>query len=377
VKIKRPSGPAVLTVVLIVLLPALAVMQYRWVGQVSEAERERMQRYVRNSADQFQGDFESEFLRAMNALQVGANTVRDGGSDQYSERYQNWIASGEAQIISGIYLIDAVDTQLRLRRYNPNSHTFDVSLWPSSIDRWRPHFERALASFLAGRLPDPPLNNAFTDQESLIAMPIRQPFAGPRRGPDDRGDTSSQPTFGFTVLELDMPYIRGQMLPALAARYFTFSSTGTGGYRVEVIATGDPSRALYRSEASAAPIDLSTADATEPLMRMSGFEFPFGFRGRPGGRADDDLPGRWQLLVQHQSGSLEAAVGAVRRRNLGISFGVLIMLGVSVALLTATTRKAERLAQQQMEFVAGVSHEHAGRRHPLRLREPFLGRRQR
>ena len=356
-KIKRPSGPAVLTVVLIVLLPALAVMQYRWVGQVSEAERERMQRYVRNSADQFQGDFETEISRAMNALQVGASTVRDGGSDQYSERYQNWIASGEPQIISGIYLVDAIDAELRLRRYNPNSHTFDVSLWPASVDRWRPHFERALASFRAGRLPDPPLNNAFSDQESLIAMPIRQPFGGPRRGPDDRGEAAAQPTFGFTVLELDMPFIRGQLLPALASRYFTFSG-GTGGYRVEVIATGDPSRALYRSDASAPPIDLSTADATEPLMRLSGFEFPFGFRGgRVGGRGDDDLPGRWQLLVQHQSGSLEAAVGAVRRRNLGISFGVLIMLGVSVALLTATTRKAERLAQQQMEFVAGVSHE--------------------
>src|SRR5690606_19609555 len=100
------------------------------------------------------------------------------------------------------------------------------------------------------------------------------------------------------------------------------------------------------------------------------------FLGRPGGGRDgrrapdsgadgrqartagpDDGQGRWRLLAQHQSGSLEAAVGAVRRRNLAISFGVLLLLSVSVALLTATTRKAHRLAQQQMEFVAGVSHE--------------------
>jgi signal transduction histidine kinase len=61
--------------------------------------------------------------------------------------------------------------------------------------------------------------------------------------------------------------------------------------------------------------------------------------------------------VQHASGSLEAAVASVRRRNLGISFGVLLLLSVSVALLAQTSRRAQRLARQQMEFVAGVSHE--------------------
>jgi signal transduction histidine kinase len=62
-------------------------------------------------------------------------------------------------------------------------------------------------------------------------------------------------------------------------------------------------------------------------------------------------------LVQHQSGSLEAAVTGARRRNLAISFGVLLLLTVSIALLLDTSRRAQRLARQQMEFVAGVSHE--------------------
>jgi signal transduction histidine kinase len=61
--------------------------------------------------------------------------------------------------------------------------------------------------------------------------------------------------------------------------------------------------------------------------------------------------------VQHQSGSLEAAVGTIRRRNLAISSGILLLLTFAVVMLTATSRRAEKLAQQQMEFVAGVSHE--------------------
>ena len=42
---------------------------------------------------------------------------------------------------------------------------------------------------------------------------------------------------------------------------------------------------------------------------------------------------------------------------MAISFGVLLLLTVSVGLLAATSRRAHRLARQQMEFVAGVSHE--------------------
>jgi signal transduction histidine kinase len=66
---------------------------------------------------------------------------------------------------------------------------------------------------------------------------------------------------------------------------------------------------------------------------------------------------RWRLLVKHPSGSLERAVNAVRRRNLLISSSILAVLGASVGLLILSTRRAQELARQQMEFVAAVSHE--------------------
>jgi signal transduction histidine kinase len=63
------------------------------------------------------------------------------------------------------------------------------------------------------------------------------------------------------------------------------------------------------------------------------------------------------VIVAHPSGSLERAVSAARARNLMVSFGILAILGASMGLLVLTTRRSQRLAQQQMEFVAGVSHE--------------------
>jgi signal transduction histidine kinase len=65
----------------------------------------------------------------------------------------------------------------------------------------------------------------------------------------------------------------------------------------------------------------------------------------------------WELLARHRKGSLEAAVAGLRHRNLGISFGVLLVLGVTMAMVMMTARRAQRLATLQMDFVAGVSHE--------------------
>jgi len=67
--------------------------------------------------------------------------------------------------------------------------------------------------------------------------------------------------------------------------------------------------------------------------------------------------GAWQLRVWHRSGSLEAIVARSRRRNLAIGLGVLGLLGASFVLVIATALRQQRLARQQMEFVAAVSHE--------------------
>jgi signal transduction histidine kinase len=354
--------------VLLVLLPALAVLQYRWVGQVSVAESERMQRNVRNAAGQFREAFDGELARAFLNLQVGPQTAREGGSEQYSNRYSTWLnTSAHPLVVADIFVVDAEEDGIRLRRWNVETHTFDVAPWPPALARLQPEFGEELAAFERGRGFDG--RRAFRDDESLIIAPIaplRNPVRPTMQGAAARTVT---PVFGFTVMQLNMPYIRDTMLPELAQRHFTPSDPD--GYRVAVTDDDEPPQALYRSDPDA-PLDVALADATVPL---SAGRADFFF-GRAGGGRDtrragdgnndgreprpvgaDEGGGRWRLLVQHQSGSLEAAVGGVRRRNLAISFGVLLLLSVSVALLTATSRKAHRLAQQQMEFVAGVSHE--------------------
>src|SRR4029079_7870929 len=65
----------------------------------------------------------------------------------------------------------------------------------------------------------------------------------------------------------------------------------------------------------------------------------------------------WRILLQHADGSLDAAVAHARLRNLYLSFGILATLMISVGLILFNARRSERLAAQQMDFVATVSHE--------------------
>lgn len=354
-RIPRPTTLTVLSGVLLVLLPALALMQYRWVGQLSVAERERMQRNLRSAAQQFRAAFDIEVARAVLNLQVGPVTLRDGASEQYSDRYDNWLETADhPQLVSDIYAVDSADDALRIRRWEADTQAFAPAPWPVVLEPWRAAFERERQTLGQDRPLD--RRRPLVDDDALLVTPIRRAFR-----PRGRGDDASQqpPVFGFTVLRLDMDYARTELLPSLAQRHFTHSEGNS--YRVAVVATDATNRVIYRSD-DAAPLDAAAADASE-LFYGSVFTRGPALRilvdREAQGRTPPDSrePGRWRLLLQHERGSLDQAVAEVRRRNLAISFGALLLLGGSIGLLTESSRRAQWLARQQMEFVAGVSHE--------------------
>jgi signal transduction histidine kinase len=65
----------------------------------------------------------------------------------------------------------------------------------------------------------------------------------------------------------------------------------------------------------------------------------------------------WTLAVQAKRGSLDALVARSRTRNLALSLGVLGVLGAGLGLLLIASAREQRMARQQIEFVASVSHE--------------------
>ncbi|MGH9822048.1 MAG: sensor histidine kinase, partial [Blastocatellia bacterium] len=69
---------------------------------------------------------------------------------------------------------------------------------------------------------------------------------------------------------------------------------------------------------------------------------------------DGDL---WKLVLRHKAGSLEAAVAGSKRWAVVLNLCVLLMLGACAVLIFVLGRRASLMANQQMRFVAGVSHE--------------------
>ena len=197
------------------LLLTLAVLQYRWVGEVSRAEQDRMQRNLRTATLQFRDAFDVEVGRAFLNLQVGPLTARDGASDQYSDRYDQWVDTAEhPRIVSAIYLIDAAGRRLRLRQWNAATHTFEATPWPAALDTWRPQLEQDLVDFEAGRPVD--RRASWPIDDALLIAPMRNlvtPASGAR-------PQSVSPVFGYTALQLDLRYIQEEVFPALAARHW-------------------------------------------------------------------------------------------------------------------------------------------------------------
>ncbi|MGB9610053.1 MAG: sensor histidine kinase, partial [Bryobacteraceae bacterium] len=67
--------------------------------------------------------------------------------------------------------------------------------------------------------------------------------------------------------------------------------------------------------------------------------------------------GRLWLSARHRAGSLDAVVARTRQKNLAVTGAILLLMMAALAALIVSTRRAQRLAELQMDFVTGVSHE--------------------
>ena len=310
---------------LLVLCGVLGVLQYRWIGEVSLAARDRLRGSLQASLDRLSADFNSEIAEACRAL-VPANSTPDphAAETEFAARFEQWKRTARNGQLFRAFAI----AQPQLRRLNLQTGVFETTEWPAE---WNAIRERRLGP------PGPPPE----DDGPAFELPL---FGMPPRGAPSTD----------LIFELNLPYVRDVMLPELIARHLG------SDYQVEVVTRASPPSVVYRSDPAAPRPTAATADASAGLfeVRFDQIFRPEGPEGGRGpGRGQRGDPGRWQMLVRHRSGSLEAVVAQARWRNLAVTAGVLLLMVASVAALVRFTRRAQKLAELQMDFVAGVSHE--------------------
>ncbi len=383
---------------LVVLVVVLAFFQYRWLGQVSDADRDRQRWTLNQRAREFANDFDREIGRVYNAMQFDLAASANTG-EVFSKHYEEWKQSSAfPELVRAIYFTSesaapvADDARAEVMKFNPATRTFSPVEWPASLAPARDRLTTMRHRFSAPTTPFSSSGNATFRFVSLGQSPVLASVPALMIPAQSiRFDVEPR----YVIVELDKQVLTETVLPALVEKHLAVDD-----YHVEVLEPGPGgggATPIYRKNVVAAVnLNPATADATTTffnvrvdnlaLSAMRGLPATAGAMsmlvpttsesssrlmsivvarsptvvGRGGAGVGGGVsygPGAWQLVLQHPAGSLEAAVTKVRRRNLGISFGVLAVLSVSVFLISINAQRSQQLAAQQMDFVATVSHE--------------------
>src|SRR5688500_10570706 len=86
----RISGVTALAAAVVVLLPALAWLQYSWLEQIADADRDRRERTLQTAASQLAQDFDGELSKAVSGLHLESSIVEQQAWSRYAARYEAW-----------------------------------------------------------------------------------------------------------------------------------------------------------------------------------------------------------------------------------------------------------------------------------------------
>lgn len=307
---------------------ALTVLQFRWTAELSTAELESLKDRQEVAARGFCSEFDSELRLHCEALVPGNS--REIGEEDFARRVREWNQQHSPLRFSRMAIARPSGASLELKGIDLVTGAQQPQAWP---DRWAALESNLLRKSRGGSPP-------FADPEGLL-------LEFPIRGGHGTGAGSSRASgpaeAGWFILEIDRDDLRNRWLPQLAQKHF--DQGGSFPYRIEVIS---------RNRRNALPIfEMGPRDARENPIQMS-----FHFQGQ----SPDDRTGRpqnplWTLVTHREAGALETIAAASKRRNLTLAMGVNALIFAAGLALVRQTRKSRRLAEAQVDFVAGVSHE--------------------
>jgi len=378
-------------------LGLLGFLQYHANRQLRDNLEYEMPAQAESSLMRIRRGLEDELLSICDAFQAVRSNGRETDLRQYADAFDRFHqTAAHPSLVASIFVFQASGHDKQLLELRSGEQQFERVDWPPNFAALREHLER-----LAANIPPPsrreiPPANRPGPPSRRRALPWLMDQSIPAlvqlaRGPDG---------VSFVIVELKAEALAGSILPQLVEREFV--SNGKLRYRVALVNGDDPSAVLYSSDQGFAGGGLA------PDVELNVFGPPMAFYGSTPGRdtgtasaswvvspgdvrarvraprldggtrvaASESLPPRiapihyptasrgWRLLAQHRKGSVEAAVGALYHRNLTIDFGVLLVLAAMIATIAISAKRAERLAELQLDFVAGVSHE---------LRTPLAG----
>jgi len=264
------------------LLALLATLQYKWLGQISGAERARMTATLHTRANAYAQDVDRELTRAYLLFQLDSLPPEQGEAALVSARYDRWLATSRfPRMIRDVYLVAGQATPgeaARLQRFNAATRFIEPADWPESAAAIRKQLEQPPPATVPGgpgtlllRATMPPV------WPSVPALVIQSPMLMvshlDARLAEMRGTPMRLPSgFRHTLVMLDAEYMKHEMLPALAQQHFT----GTGDnfdYQLAVVPAAPDAAPLYRSVPAFTPSAGAKVDANVEMFRVRVTDF--------------------------------------------------------------------------------------------------------
>ena len=278
------------------LLPLLAILQYQWLGELSGLEQVRAQQNLEGGTVRLSTEFDSRLAHLYSSL--AAIDLQQS-------------ADANVALAHALATLTPQGFVKELRLISRKDTTATSPAW------------MALA----------PSRTLLDDVPAIVA---------PDRSNKDR----------WIVAMLDLDHIANDLLPVMLAG--CFEGGIPSALDVMIIRDDMPDVVIYRSREDLTRAAFAPSVAGIPLFAIHGRDLDAATAPR---LMPDAAAHRWRVLLQHQSGSLEATLGAIRIRNLAIGIGVLVLLALSVGLLVASMHSMQRAAREQLELVARMSHE--------------------
>ncbi len=348
--LKQSLVPTLILSAMLLTLGVLAWLQYGWSTQIGEALQQRMRSGLASGVQHFQAALQQDLSRISGAIEVGTAASNADMKGRLFQNAQQWNRTGvPRELVKNVYVVqnDARGDWQR-ETLDLNSGQYSPGLWPAAWSN--------LAAELTANAED--LDRATPRQWHLrpwMLSPDETVLfrAVASEAPDSEVNGGLRYRLsGYVLVELDQQYLKKHYLPQMVDRYCR--GTGDPEYRVAIIKSGEHPATLYDSQPEAGLMDPSAADVVVDLLSL--LQSNDGKRHPISIRETGDAP-VLQLVAQHRTGSLDAAVTRLRRRNLAVSFGVLLVLCAGIAFLAISAQRAQQLARLQVDFVAGFSHE--------------------
>lgn len=398
---------------LLLILCGLAVVQYRWIEQLGEAQSQREKANLNASLSNLESDFDVEITRVFVAFQV---PVANG---DYAARYKEWLQHAPyPNLIRGVYVAEPGRPESLPKAVIPGEPAIRSTEWqrdlreplqpltavsvsktgPGLIGGWQTFLGGARGVVFASNNP-----TVVVDGNPAFVFPVMPGEAGAglrlvthARGakPFSRGAETLNISHvvgpaRWAVVVLDARYIRTTFLPRLVR--LSFRDTLASDFEILVVDTDNTasSRVVFPVESAPPESQFLHPDGRISLfgLRLNCFspsslantmQVKNNLPGVPGLTADgfleiltqksptcsgptpasgDGAGALWEVLVRHRAGSLDQAIAAFRRRNLILSGSVLLVLALGISMLVVLTERSRALAEMQAEFALGVSHE--------------------